>query len=123
MTTTNVSNNDNNVYTSFDHLESNPFADVIIDATGNGGDDSNFSKKDIPPHWIGVPAADIEGKSLLKRDIIHKLDAINDVHIFKLIFFGDMSVGKTSIIVRTNDNQFYGDACQPTVGIDFVLCK
>ena len=115
--------NNDETYTSFDHLESNPFADVIIDTNNNNNnnDHTNFIKKDIPPHWIGVPATEIEGKGLLKRDIIHKLDEIDGVHIFKLIFFGDMSVGKTSLIVRTNDNQFYGDACQPTVGVDFVL--
>ena len=57
----------------------------------------------------------------MKREILNRLDSIEDIHVFKLTLFGDMNVGKTSIIVRTEDNQFYGDACQATVGIDYVL--
>ena len=30
-----ATNNDETTYTSFDHLESNPFADVIIDTNNN----------------------------------------------------------------------------------------
>ena len=110
--------NDDEKYTSFDHLDSNPFADVIVDSIG---DNSEFRKREVLPHWVGIPAEKVDDKGLLKRDILNRLDGIEDIHVFKLTLFGDMNVGKTSIIVRTEDNQFYGDACQATVGIDYVL--
>ena len=38
-----ATNNDETTYTSFDHLESNPFADVIIDKYGTVNNISLFS--------------------------------------------------------------------------------
>ena len=41
------------------------------------------------------------------------------VHKYKIVFVGDQSVGKTSIINRYTKDEFLLDN-QPTVGIDFV---
>ena len=38
---------------------------------------------------------------------------------FKIIFLGEQSIGKTSIINRFNDENFNGDVSS-TVGIDFI---
>ena len=54
--------NDDEKYTSFDHLESNPFADVIVDSVD---DNSEFRKREILPHWVGIPAEKVDGKGLL----------------------------------------------------------
>ena len=51
--------NDDEKYTSFDHLDSNPFADVIVDSIG---DNSEFRKREVL-HWVGIPAEKVDGKA------------------------------------------------------------
>ena len=45
-------------------------------------------------------------------------DAGLNILRYKIVFVGDVSVGKTSIITQIMDNQFK-DAYEPSIGVDF----
>ena len=87
-------------------LESNPFADTIHDG---------------PEHqpWIGVPITKLEG--MTNHQLKRAMHREQGVHIFQLVLFGNASVGKTSLYFRKSDNEFHGEACQATIGVDFVV--
>ena len=87
-------------------LESNPFADTIED------------KSDAQP-WAGVPVKEFEG--MTNHQLKRAMHREQGVHVFQLVLFGNASVGKTSLYFRKSDNEFHGEACQATIGVDFVI--
>lgn len=50
------------------------------------------------------------------------IDNYNDVVRYKIVFVGDVSVGKTSLMKRVVTNKFE-DTYEPSVGIDFFSKK